>query len=72
MKTIITILCGIIEIYVAWKIGGLNGAIIGKIIGTIIEKIVNFLIKKYHRKSNKKKQQTNTTIINYYSIHIKY
>ncbi len=55
------------------KIGGLCGAIIGKIIGTIIEGIKTSLIEKYHDKSEKKKQQTNTNIIiNYYSIHIKY
>lgn len=42
------------------------------LIGIIIEETINFLIKKYHDKSEKKKQQINTNIIiNYYSIHIK-
>lgn len=64
-------MCGILEILVGFKIGGLSGDVIGMIVGTIVEEILLYLTEKYYNKNDKKRQETDTNItINYYNINI--
>ena len=64
-------MCGILEILVGFKIGGLSGDVIGMIVGTIVEEILLYLTEKYYNKNDKKRQEPDTNItIDYYNINI--